>query len=249
MAFSWYVYSKLSPREALKLEESLRAEVEKLLEAQPHLVKKKGQWGDIAVEDAVPTADDVEELSEAYGRDVEEEVLDRLDECRSAINVERAGVRDLDPLQVSILQFLLQRCGKCLVDWGDMQIVRSEEVIKDLGTYESAGVLGDPSSQPVVVTAPPAPERVSEPGLSRSTATERALEALHEDPFLDRRLMRALEKYPEFVQRYVKLLDERGALGDAAAAKELGVEVAALGPELQKLHDFTTDLAKKKDEE
>jgi hypothetical protein len=248
VAFSWYVYSKLSPREALKLEESLRAEVEKLLETQPGLVKKKGQWGDIVVEDAVPTPDDVEELSEAYGRDVEEEVLDRLEECRSAINVERAGVKDLDPLQVSILQFLLQRCGKCLVDWGDMQIVRSEEVIKDLGTFESAGILGDPSATPIAVTAPPAPERVSEPGLGRSTATERAIESLHEDPFLDRRFLRAIEKYPEFIKRYVKLLDERGALGDGAAAKELDVPLATLGPELQKLHDFAVDLAKKKDE-
>ncbi len=247
MPFSWYVYSKLSRREAQKLEVAVRAEVEKLLKARPGLVKKKGQWGDITIEDGVPTADDVEELSEAFGRDVDEEVLDRLDECRSAINVERSGVHELDPLQVSILQYLVQRCGKCLVDWGDFQIVRSEEVLGDLASYESAGVLGEA----VAASAPseaPVPVSTEEAGLSRSTLTERALESVHEDPFLDRRLERALDAYPEFVRRYVKLLDERGALGDATAAAELGVAVGVLTPELQKLHDLTVDLAKQADE-
>jgi hypothetical protein len=244
LAFSWIVYTTLAPRDALVVEEKLREGIDALLKARPGLARKGGEWGDVTVEEAVPSADDVAELADAYDREVSEEVLDRLDVCKSAFSVERAGVRDIDPLQVSILRFLLDQCGPCLVDWGDMQIVLSEDVEAELSSYASAGDLRHPPAPEAAPAAKPeAAAPASEAGLERSTATENAMEAIASDPFLDKRFKRALAAFPDFVRAYVDRVGSKGALGDAAAAKELGVTLEKLEPQLKKLHETATGLA------
>ena len=252
MAFSWLVYTSLSAKKALELEKRLSLALEELLASRKDLVKKGGEWGEVTVEDAVPSSDDVAELSEAYGRDVSEDVLDRLDECRSALSVDRNGVSDIDPLQVSILRWILHEVGPCLIDWGDFQIVRSEDVAADMANYQSAGPLGGIGGDeppPAVEAAPgEAPAAPSQEGLERAAETTHAIDAVKEDPFLKRRFLRTLEKYPEFVKNYVKILGERGAIPDATAAQELGVPVAKLAPHLEKLHDETLDLADEADD-
>ncbi len=224
-----------------------------LFAARPGLVRKPEDWGDITVEDAVPNGDDVAELSDAYGRDVSDEVLDRLDECRSALSVERNGVQDLDGIQVSILRYLIEHAGPCLVDWGDMQIVLSEDILQEIGEYPSVGDLGNPGEpapepEPVTETAELTEEGPNAVGFARAAETEKAIDAVSEDPFLQRRFVRLLEKYPDYVKSYVALLSERGALGDKAAAKKLGVPLKKLEPELQKLHDFALELADEVDD-
>lgn len=259
MAFSWFVYTTLGPRDALALEDRLRAALDDLLKAQPTL--RRGQeWGDITVEEAIPSVDDVIELSEAFGRPVSDDVLDRLETCRTAFSVERAGVHDLDALQVSILEFLLDNVGPCLIDWGDMQIVLSEDVRKELGEYTSAGSLerrnvAQPDPELTEEVEPATDEDLggreptAEVGLRRSAATERAIAAVAEDPFLSRKFVRALEQLPDFVQRYAEIIGEKGAMADARAAEVLGMSRDELEPGLKKLHDVATGLAEDLEED
>ena len=177
-------------------------------------------------------------------------VLDRLEGCRTAFSVERIGASELDPLQVSILRFLISQVGPCLVDWGDMQIVLSEDVLLEIDEYPSAGALGEPGAP--AKTKPGKGKKAQEaepPGLSRSTEIEAALEAVTGDPFLRRRFVTLIESFPDFVERYVALIEGRGAMGDAAAAKELGMDVEKLAPQLSKLHKKMTELASEADED
>jgi hypothetical protein len=242
LAFSWFVYTTLSTRDAQTLEEGMREALDQLLRERPGLIRG-AEWGDVNVEADLPAVDDVVELSEAYDRPVSDEVLDRLESCRSAISVERAQVSDLDPLQVSILQYLVERAGPCLVDWGDMQIVLSEDVLTEIAEYPSAGRLGEPYAG-----TPAGAERAQRPlgpvaGLDRAAQTERAIELVSEKPFKQRRYLRMLEKLPEFAQNYVRMLSESGAVGDVEAAAKLGVTREELEPALAKLHKVTTGLA------
>lgn len=255
MAFSWFVYASIAPKAALALEDRLRAAIDELVERDPTLLHRGQSWGDVTVGEAVPSADDVAELSEAYDREVPEEVLDRLDACRSALEIERNGVSDLDPLQVSILRWIVHEIPECLIDWGDFQIVRSEEVIADLTSFASAGALGgiggdEPAAAPVA-TAEGGDVGEAEPddSLDRATATSQAIEAIADDPFLKRRFQRQLDKYPLFVKNYVKLLDAQGPIADAGAAKELKVAIGDLAPQLEKLYEMAVELAEEAAEE
>lgn len=252
MSFSWFVYTSLTPKAALAVEDRLRAAIDELVERDPTLLHRGQAWGDVTVGEAVPSADDVAELSEAYDREVPEEVLDRLDACKSALEIERNGVSDLDPLQVSILRWIIHEVPICLVDWGDFQIVRSEEVLADLATFVSAGALGGIGGDgPVAVTIAPEPVEEAPPddSIDRATATSQAIEAITEDPFLKRRFARALEKYPQFVKSYVKLLAAQGPIGDAGAARELKVAIGDLAPQLEKLYEMAVELADEAAEE
>lgn len=252
MSFSWFVYSPLSETDAVAVEERLRVAIDALLEARPSLVRPGGDWGEITVGDAVPSADDVAEIAEAYDRDVSEDMLDRLDACRSALEIERNGADELDPLQVSILQWLLENLPPCLVDWGDFQIVSSEVVAKDLSDFPSAGSLSAPGEAAPVGRRPSRDEPSDEEpaaDLERSEATVEALGILSADPFLQRRFDKLLEKYPEYVKNYVKLVVLRGALTDEKAADQLSVPVGKLAKQLDKLHGMATGLAEEADEE
>jgi hypothetical protein len=251
VAFSWFVYTPLSAKEALAVEDRLRAVVGALIASRPALAKVGQEWGDVTVEEALPSADDVAELSDAFGRPVSDDVLDRLDTCRSSLCVERNGVHDLDPLQVSLLRWLIDNLGPCLVDWGDMNIVLSEDVLTDIDEYPSAGNLdgtGPIPADPAAAPAADAPVGDVSVGVERATETGQAIEAVSEDPFLRRRFMRLVESYPQWVKTYVKILEERGPVGDAVVSKELGVAVDKLDPHLQKLHDEALDLADEADE-
>lgn len=241
MAFSWYVYTRLAVRDARAVEQRLKVAVEALIASRPTLVRKGGRWGESGVETGVPSADDVAELAEAYDRTVSDEVLDRLDECTSAFHIDRAGVNELDPLQVTMLRWLIAEVGPCVVDWGDQNVVLSEDVLLEIDEYPDAGDLRTP-------TPAPAPARGEAPaggvpGAKRAEATMAALETVHEDPFLDRRLMKLLETWPDLVTHYVKLLEEQGAVSDADAAIALGVPADQMGGHLDKLRDATTKLA------
>lgn len=249
MSFSWFVYTPLSPKEALAVEDRLRAAIEVLLESRPSLVRAGADWGEITVGEAVPSADDVAEIAEAYDRDVSEDMLDRLDACKSALEIERNGVDELDPLQVSILQWLLDNLPPCLVDWGDFQIVSSEVVRADLTDFPSAGSLGGSGTEGVVARAGGPADDVASPDLERSEATVAAMTLLSGDPDLQRRFLKLLEKYPEYVKNYVKLVEARGALTDEKAADHLSVPVDKLAKQLDKLHGMATGLAEEAAEE
>ena len=249
MSFSWFVYTPLSPKEALVVEERLRAAIDALLESKPALVRPGVDWGEITVGDAVPSADDVAEIAEAYDRDVSEDMLDRLDACQSALEVERNGVDELDPLQVSILEWLLDNLPPCLVDWGDFQIVPSEVVRGDLADFPSAGSLGGSGADAQPRTAVGPVEKARAPDLERSEATLSAMTLLSGDADLQRRFLKLLEKYPEYVKNYVKLVEARGALTDEKAADHLSVPVDKLAKQLDKLHGMATGLAEEAAEE
>ena len=242
MSFSWFVYTPLSPKEALVIEDRLRTAVDVLLESRPSLVRPGADWGEITVGDAVPSADDVAEIAEAYDRDVSEDMLDRLDACKSALEIERNGVDELDPLQVSILQWLIENLPPCLIDWGDFQIVSSEVVKGDLADFPSAGPLeGGGGGEG---TAPPAaPDEAAPPDLARSEATVSAMTLVSGDPELQRRFLKLLDKYPEYVKNYVKLVEARGPLTDERAADQLSVPVDKLAKQLEKLHGMAKGLA------
>lgn len=251
MSFSWFVYSPLSEKEAQVVEEKLRTAIDALIEARPSLVRPGGDWGEITVGDAVPSADDVAEIAEAYDRDVSEDMLDRLDACKSALEIERNGVDELDPLQVSILQWLIENLPPCLIDWGDFQIVSSEVVKDDLSDFPSAGPLGDPGAEAPVARRSSKEEVVDEeaPDLERSEETVSAMALVSGDPSLQRRFAKLLEKYPEYVKNYVKLVELRGALTDEKAADQLSVPVGKLAKQLDKLHVMVTGLAEEAAEE
>lgn len=251
MAFSWLVYSPLSTKAALALEERLRPEIDKLLERVPTL-KKKGAWGEITVSADVPAVDDVLDLAEAYDRDLPEEVLERLEACKSSIEIERNGVNDLDPLQVSLLRWLIAEIGPCLIDWGDFQIVTSEGVAGDLEGFESAGVIGDADAAPKPAPKPKAKAPKAEEstvGLERSQELEAAIAQISQDPFLLKRYRKTLEKYPEFIRAYVIILQTDGALSDPAACKRLGVTQDKLSAGIVKLHDMTLDLVEEAEDD
>ncbi len=246
VSFNWYVYSTLSKKQALAVEDRLNEALERLFEAQPALAGKRVEdWGELTVEEAVPSADDAAELGEAYGRSVSEEVLDRLDACRTAFAVERHGVNELDALQVSVLRFLIDAVGPCVVDWGDLQIVLSEDVLEELDEYADAGELGSGGAPRAPRPAKAEAETSEEAsvGLGRSEETEAALEKIASDPFISKRLVRALAGYPDFVQAYVEALRRKGPVSDAAAAKAHGVSVDDLEPELVRFHRFVLELA------
>lgn len=245
MAFSWYLYSRLSLREAKAVDQRLKTAIDGLLDSRPGLVRKGQRWGETGVEGGVPSADDVAELAEAYDRVVSDEVLDRLDQCHSAFHIDRVGVNDLDPLQVSILRWLIAQVGPCVIDWGDQNVVLSEDVLTEVDDYPDAGDLATPTPAP----APTRGTGSNTPSdVARAEATVAALETVHEDPFLDRRLMKLLDSYPEWVKHYVKLLDEEGAVSDAVAAAELGVPPEQMAKSLDELRAATTKLAKEANE-
>ncbi len=250
VSFSWYLYSNLSKKQASALEERARDAIDRVLEARPDLLgRKKGSWGDITVEEAVPSADDAAELGEAYGRVVSDEVLDRLDDCRTSISVERDGVNELDPLQVSLLRFLLDSTGPALVDWGDLQIVRSEDVLDELDDFDDAGDLATglprparPRAASASVGAEPTSAADSS-GVDRAREVITALETIATDPFVAKRLARGWPSYPEFVRRWVTALQQRGPVADAAAVRELGVDADEFESAAHRFSRFVLELA------
>jgi len=124
-----------------------------------------------------------------------------------------------------------------------MQIVLSEDILTDVDEYPDAGPLDGTPAPAVSADDPQGDAPPDDKGLERASKTAEAMDAIGGDPFLRRRFARLLEKFPDFVQSYAKLLGDSGPAGDAAMAKQLGVTVDKLEPHLQKLHEEALDLA------
>jgi hypothetical protein len=235
MSWTWFIYTPLPTKEVL----AVVAELDLVLaewvddrgeEAACELAETCGEvvpGGPAA--DGPPSADDVVRINATFGHTVDPLVLERLQACRSSLAVDRihgSGVEH--PLQVSILRFLVQRVGACLVDWGDHQIALGERVLADLEKLKSRGRLGADPGMP----RKPIRRRKPKPGEVRSLNLFGMVEHCAADPDLALDLRRLLPALSPAQLAYLRLLETAGAMDDKRTAAELSLGEDALNEAL-----------------
>jgi hypothetical protein len=227
----------------------VQADLEQLLDAW---VEERGEQaaeelaetcGEVGPGGPVPSVDDVVRYNAGFGKTVDAEVLRRLATCRATLAID--PIRDSGvehPLQVSILRFLVERLGAsggCLVDWGDHQIALGERVLDDLKSRRSRGRLGADAPEKA---RKPVRRRKERPGEVRSLRIFAAVERCAADPDLSIDLRRLLSA-SDLQARYLRLLENAGAMEDARAASELSVGADELAAALEDLDAKLRDLA------
>jgi hypothetical protein len=234
MSWTWFIYSPLSMNEVLAvqsdLEQALEAWVEERgEEAAEELMETCGEVGPGM---PVPSSDDVIRYNENFRQTVDPDVLKRLATCRTSLAIDRIRESGVEhPLQVSVLRFLVERLGACLVDWGDHQIALSERVLDDLKKHRSRGRLGATRQR----ERKPIRQRKERPGEVRSLRIYNAIERCSSDPDLSIDLRRLLPSMTAIQTAYLRLLETAGVMDDRRAAAELKVGADELNAGLEDL--------------
>ena len=224
MSWSWYLYTTLAPPEVVRVDAAYQAAIEAYLEEHDvdDVLAETGAAGP-----PPPRPDEVSAYRARFGETVDPALLARLANCRTTIAFDdvRSDVTD-SPLQVSALQFLLERLAPCVFDRGEFSLELGETLLDKLARVENRGQLGATRREPR--TAKPAKRRPAKPGELRAIAILEQLSRLAADPDLRLDLQRAVAGLSGPAQRYVELLVSEGACSDADAARSLALDADAL---------------------
>ena len=241
MSATWTIYSPLAPQRMRSLEEECDQAVEEYLEEHPDC---DDQCGEVLADGQLPDADEVTRGHERYRLPLPAAILERLAGCRSAMTIDRPGDLDGDPLQVSVLRFLLERAGEALVMLNDYPLRRSEELLAEIAQKPgAAGFLDDDDDErgdeadeadeadeeDEPRSAPPRSSRqgglgglaAMAGGQERAARLEQILNSARDNPELSIEVIEVLRKTPDLGRRYAALLMEEGAMPDAMAARSL----------------------------
>jgi hypothetical protein len=215
LSATWLVYSTLSSKEMLALEERCTSAIEAYLDENPEC---EDEWGELGPGGEIPKQAFVASEYRRLRLDLSDEVLERLAKCRSSLAIDHPGDLDLDPLQVSALQYVLERAGEALVSFNDFPLVPGEEALEDLRGREGAPGFGEGEEEPSARgKAGPAKD-----GEVRAARVISSLETAMQDRDLGVDVQKALTRASELARKYAALLLEEGPLDDATAAKSLG---------------------------
>lgn len=223
MSATYTVFSPLSPREMLALEESAQRAVDEYLEEHPDC---DDNWGEMAAGGVIPAAGEVLEAYRRSGLEPPPGVLERLARCRSGLVIDRPG--DIDTtggLQVSVLRLLLERAGEGLVLLNDYPFENSEHLLARLQEKRGAKGFGGEAS---VRKKKKIAQREAKAGEVRALRVLGTLERALKDVRLAIDVKDTLRAVSDAARNYGALLLEEGALTDAKAAKALGMTRAHL---------------------
>jgi hypothetical protein len=231
MAWTYYIYSPLTPQQAREVEDQYAKDFATFLTEHPDIANSDEGTGMVFSGDEVPSPDAVEAVSGEFGLEVSENLAERLSACQSCIEIMNPFPPDASRLQVTTLLYLLEKTGDGIMDWGDYQLQLSDRALKRLGQFESFGPL-------VAAKKAQSPKtKVKKPEVGEDRAT-RIVELFHlaeESHDLAIDLKRLISRQPELSQRYMAHLFNHGPLGDVAAAAALGVALETLLPLLKEL--------------
>ncbi len=139
VSWSWYLYTTLPPREALRVDAEYLTALEQYL-AEHDDDDELAQAG--AGGPPPPKPDDVATYRARFREELDPAILARLAECRATISFDYVRGEATDsPLQVSVLRFFLERLGPCVFDWGDLSLELGEVALARLSQAKSCGPL------------------------------------------------------------------------------------------------------------
>ena len=81
----------------------------------------------------LPFAEDLRRSGRYYGTELPKGVRERLATCQTGIEIRLPHGRNLSPLGMTLVAFLLERVGKGAIDWGDHRPELSEDARAELG--------------------------------------------------------------------------------------------------------------------
>ncbi len=90
----------------------------------------------------------IADLEKKAGR-ITDPIKSRLLTARCLLELENPGRLATSPLQVSILQFVLRRAGKCIIQWDDQSFQFGEDALKEISQHANVGTFGDSEPQDV----------------------------------------------------------------------------------------------------
>lgn len=221
MSWSWYVYSELVPAELAAIETAYDEAIESYLSDHGD---QDGDLAQLSIGAPTPTTDGVSpELRERLGR------------CRSGVSLDyvSSGLAE-NPLQVSALDFLLERLKPCVIDWGDHAFELGEKARGALKRMKRARLQPAPPRQ-----ARRAPtRRAAKAGELRAIALVQLIaNARSGDREAAVYLTDLANRCSELARRYLALLAAEGACGDRMAARRLEVSEATLREAVQPLEN------------
>lgn len=222
MSAIYSILTTLEPKAILELEQAAIGAVEEFLEEHPEC---DDDWGEMSAGGPMPGPAEVRAAYEKYGLDLEPDVLERLERCRSVFSIDNPG--DIDTvggLQVSILRFLLERAGESLVFLNDYPLEKGEALLARLRKVPGAKGFGE--APPPKRRAPA--RRDAKGGEVRALRVLKLLERAVNDVRVAIDVKAALHSVSANARNYGALLLEEGAVTDVKAAKELGVELDEL---------------------
>jgi hypothetical protein len=214
VAASWQILTTLSSDEAAALERIVDRAVDAYLEANPDCTDT---FGEVSATGIVPSEKEASEAHSALGVTLQKAARERLRKCRSSLTIEEPGELASDPLQVSILRFLLERAGDCLVLLGAYPLKGSSAVLKDLAKLQAAEGFGEDLPE----------EELEAEDEEQDTRAERILatfEAAEDNVDLAIDLRAQLGRASEPARSYAMLLVQEGPIDDEKAAKKLKLE-------------------------
>ena len=222
MEATWQIVSPLPAAQMSALESAVDRAVDAYLEANPDC---PDTFGEVLASDEVPDAKELAGKKKALPAPVQE----RLAQCHSVLTIERPGSLAKDPLQVSILRYVLEHSGEAVVVFDGKTPELAEKVLADLEKRKAAQGFG------VSAELPPELDGELEPRAGRILSI---LEAAEDNMDLAIDLRASLNRASEMARRYVMLLMQEGAVDDERAARSLKmapVEVAEIADEVERI--------------
>lgn len=219
--FSWRIFSPLSFAETTAIVHELDQKIDQYMISHDH----EGRLGFAAASRTVISAED---LAKILGGPVKDALVTRLRNARSSIVIENPPWIESDPLQVSIVTWLLKKSGHAIIDWGGMtaggeEIETCEEGLKNVAAFKDVGDLDDP----IVVQGAAyesKPEQAEEEKDSFCAAVLESLETAMEDPEIKMDLSAAIGRSSLTIRRFFSWIIEANSARDEEAQKTLQLE-------------------------
>jgi hypothetical protein len=201
--------------------------------------ERADRWGEFSAEGDVPSRLEVEREYRALHVQLPPHIRQRLQACRSVMRIEDPGDLRSNPLQLSLLRFILARIGEGLIMFDDYPLERTDAVLESLRRRPGAVGFSDP----------PHAEHSSRGAPTRPPSEVRALRILevvhHAERNMDLAvdLREALSRLPPLSRNYLALLYEEGMVDDLKASRLLGVKPEELEPAIDSLEHALREIA------
>jgi hypothetical protein len=237
MSDLWRVFSPIS----LDAMSELEAECDRLIDAYlASHPKSRDTFGELSASKSVPKEKEARAAYEKAGVAFPTALKTSLKACKSALMIERPGDLDRDPLQVSVLAFVLEHAEDALVAFEDAPYEPSVTVLVELSKKKTAAGFGT-KAKGLPKTKNGGKVEIDRSMESVSQILETFEVAQHNlDLQID--LRRILGASSTLVKQYVTLLVNQGAVNDATAARALGVSVTEIEKVRQEVEAVTRSI-------
>lgn len=238
MGWTYYIYTPLTIEEIQKLEAQYSESFSEFLSQHPELAESEESTGMVFVGGAVPSVDEVVTANSEFEMEVAPTILDRLKKCRTVIEIEDPVSPESSRLQVTTLRFLLERAKESVMDWGDYQLQLGEKALAKIKRLESFGIMGE--ARPKTQAKPEGSKEL--PGEFRAKRIVHLYQLAEENHELAIDLQKLIQRQAEVIQRYMAHLFANGPVGDAEAAKGMGIDLKMLLLHIDKLEKALQEL-------